>query len=202
MLDFIWVFLLLTGILVGIAGGNAGEIGNALLRSAGEAVTFCIGILGAVALWCGLMNILREAGLISFAARVLRPVIRRLFPETAGDREAEEQILTNLAANFMGLGNGATPSGIQAVAALQRHAGPGNPVASRSVCLFLVINSAAFQLVPTTVLALRAEAGASSPAAVMIPIWIVSALSLAAALLAYFAWEGLACLLKKGRAAR
>lgn len=200
VLDFIWVFLLITGILIGIATGNADQIGNALINSAGEAVSFCIGILGAVALWCGLMNILNEAGFIRFTAKLLRPVIRKLFPETAQDEEAERHILTNFTANFMGLGNGATPSGIMAVSALQRHAGENSPVASRSVCLFLVINSAAFQLIPTTIIAMRAQAGSASPAGVILPVWIVSIISLICAVLAFFVYERISGL-RKGRSA-
>lgn len=185
MLDIIWVVLLIAGIIAGIAGGRIDEIGKVIITSAGEAVEFCIGILGAVALWCGLMNILNESGFINFLAVLLRPVIRRMFPETEFNKDAERFIITNIAANFMGLGNGATPSGIMAVSALQDCAVGDKTCATKSVCLFLVINSAAFQLVPTTIIAMRAQAGSVSPAAVMIPIWIVSAISLAVGILSF-----------------
>ena len=190
MLNYIWVILLVTGISVGIANGRAAEIGEAIVNAANDAVVFCLGMVGIVAFWCGLIQILQDAGGVDRAARILRPMIRILFPETKHDPEAERQVITNITANFFGLGNGATPSGIAAVRQLQKTAVDlrrveKKEVASKSVCLFLVINSASVQLIPTTVIALRAAQGARNPADILIPTWIVSVISLLAGILVF-----------------
>ena len=142
-----------------------------LVDASNDAVTFCIGLLGVVSLWCGLMRIFQDAGGINFISKLISPVIRKLFPETRYNKEAEKHIVTNLTANFLGLGNGATPSGIAAVHELER-TNP-NTTARKSTCLFLVVNSACLQLVPTTIIALRNSFGAKNPADVLVPIWII-----------------------------
>lgn len=203
MLNYVWVVLLVIGITVGAVNGRMSAVSDALLASAEDAVNFCIGLLGVVALWNGLMQILHDAGAIRALARLCRPLVRKLFPETKQNPEAEKQIITNLTANFLGLGNGATPSGVAAVQALQKSNRPtADPspsavsrleengssksgVASSSVCLFLVINSAAVQLLPTTVIALRAAEGAANPADILLPTWIVSIGSLLVGVLSY-----------------
>lgn len=187
MLNYIWVFLLIIGIVVGAINGKIDAIGDSILQSSSDAVTFCIGLLGIVSLWCGLMQIFQDAGGINFISKVIRPIIKKIFPETKYSKEAEKQIITNLTANFLGLGNGATPSGMAAVKELQRI--NNKPQASRSICLFLVINSAAFQLVPTTIIALRAAQGARNPADILIPTWLTSIFSLIVGILIFFALD-------------
>lgn len=186
MLNYIWVLLLITGIVTGAVKGRIDAIGDSILKSSADAVTFCIGLLGIVSLWCGLMQIFQDAGGVTFISKMLRPIIRKMFPETKYSQEAEKQIITNITANFLGLGNGATPSGIAAVKELQR-INNNKKVASRSICLFLVINSAAFQLIPTTIIALRAAQGAENPADILIPTWLTSVLSLIVGVLVFFA---------------
>ena len=184
MLNYIWVGLLIIGIIVGIINGKIDVIGTALLDSANDAVTFCIGLLGVVTLWCGLMQIFQDAGGINFIARLIRPLIRLLFPETRYNKEAEKHIITNLTANFLGLGNGATPSGIAAVQELEKN--NTSKTALKSTCLFLVINSAAIQLVPTTIIALRSAQGAKNPADILIPTWLTSIFSLIVGVLVFY----------------
>lgn len=184
MLNVIWVVLLIIGILVGIANGKISEINSSLLSSAGNAVQFGIGIMGIICLWCGIMNIASDAGVVNVMAKLLRPVIHLLFPRTRRNKEAEKQVITNLIANFLGLGNGATPSGISAVKELQKST--GSDVAVKDVCLFLVINSAAIQLIPTTVIALRAASGAKNPADILIPTWISSISGCIIAIIIFF----------------
>ena len=186
MLNYIWAGMLIFGIGYGCYNGRLQEIGNALLESGGQAVTFSIGIIGVTAFWCGILEILNQAGGISFFSRILRRPIHRFFPESRHNPEAGKQIITNLTANFFGLGNGATPSGIAAVRELQKTQTNHKEIASRSICLFLVVNSAAFQLMPTTVLAVRTASGSTEAFDVIIPIWIASLAAFVTGIAVYF----------------
>ena len=181
MLNIIWVLLFLAGLITGILTGRINEVAQSILTSADEAVKFSIGLLGVVALWCGLIQILEDAGGVRAASKLLRPLITKLFPGTAGNEKAQSSIITNITANFFGLGNGATPSGIEAVGEMKNNI--------KDVCLFLVINAAGIQLIPSTVIAMRSELGASDPADILLPTWIVSMISLASALLIYFIYS-------------
>ena len=186
MLNYIWAGMLIFGIGYGCYNGRLQEIGTALLDSGGQAVTFSIGIIGVTAFWCGILEILNQAGGISFFSRILQKPIHRFFPESRHNPEAGKQIITNLTANFFGLGNGATPSGIAAVRELQKSQTHHRETASRSICLFLVVNSAAFQLMPTTVLAVRTAAGSTEAFDVIVPIWIASLAAFATGIAVYF----------------
>ena len=186
MLNYIWAGMLIFGIGCGCYNGRLQEIGNALLESGGQAVTFSIGIIGVTAFWCGILEILNQAGGILFFSRLLRKPIQKFCPESRHNPEAGKQIITNLAANFFGLGNGATPSGIAAVRELQKSQSHNREVASRSISLFLVVNSAAFQLIPTTVLAIRTAAGSQESFSVIVPIWIASLAAFATGVAVYF----------------
>ena len=193
MLNYIWAGMLIFGIGYGCYNGRLQEIGSALLESGGQAVTFSIGIIGVTAFWCGLLEILNQAGGINFFSRLLRKPIERFFPESRHNPEAGKQIITNLTANFFGLGNGATPSGIAAVRELQKaQPSQSKAVASRSICLFLVVNSAAFQLMPTTVLAIRTAAGSGEAFDVIVPIWIASLAAFVTGMAVYFLCQQMA----------
>ncbi|MBE7056287.1 MAG: nucleoside recognition protein [Ruminococcaceae bacterium] len=183
MLNAVWLCMLVVGIGYGCFNGTLSETGNALLESGGSAVTFVISIIGVTALWSGLLEVFQKAGGIVFFSRIIRKPIRFLLPGCKNNFEAEKQVITNIAANFFGLGNGATPSGIEAVKELQRYNGTDN--ATFSVGMFLVMNSAAFQLLPTTVLALRTAAGSNSPTDIIFPVWIASAASLITGIVVY-----------------
>ena len=177
MLNIVWMTLLGLGFFVGIINGNTEDVGNALINGATNAIEFSMGILGIVAFWCGMMNILQEAGAVSMMGKILSPVIDRLFPEAKNNLEVKENLISNISANFLGLGNAATPYGIKTVKLLQGYSSDPE-TAGKSVCLFLVINSAAFQLLPTTIIAMRARAGCSEPSSILLPVWIVSIISL------------------------
>ncbi len=184
MLNVIWCVLLMVGILCGIATGRTEAVTEAVVKSSQDAVTFAIGMIGICAFWCGLIRILEAAGGLSALQRMVKPVIVRLFPSARKDPETQQNILTNLTADFLGLGNGATPSGIAAVQGLSRLNGDQER-ASKDICLFLVLNTAALQLMPTTVIAMRAQLGSGSPMDILLPTWITSLGAVIMALLTY-----------------
>lgn len=186
MLNYIWMGMLIIGIGYGCFTGSLSEIGQALLESGGSAVTFALGIVGVTALWCGMLEVFQGAGGINAVSVLIRKIVLAVFPQCRNNPEAEKQVVTNIAANFFGLGNGATPSGISAVRELQKVHRGAPDTASPSVCMFLVVNSAAFQLVPTSILAIRTAAGSSNPSSVVVPVWIASAAALVTGVVVYW----------------
>lgn len=173
MLNYIWMGMLTTGFIIGIMNGRLEEVTQAAFTSAGKAVELAIGLLGILCLWSGLMRIAEKSGLIKTIAWLVNPVLRILFPQVKKNEKALGAIVMNLAANFFGLGNAATPLGIRAMAELQKVNG-NRDTASDSMCMFLVLNTSAIQLIPTTVIALRNDAGSGAPSEIMACIWISS----------------------------
>lgn len=173
MLNYIWVGMLLIGFAIGTINGKIEDVTNAAFTSAGGAVELCIGLLGIVCLWSGLMKVMERSGLINVIARLARPVIKLLFHEIKDNDKAVGAIVMNLAANFMGLGNAATPLGIKAMSELQK-VNRRKETASNAMCMFLVLNTSAIQLIPTTVIALRNDAGSTAPSEITVCVWIAS----------------------------
>lgn len=179
MLNIIWIAMLVIGLIVGMINGTIEEVTTAAFDAAGEAVTFCLGLMGILCLWCGFVRIAEAAGLMEGMARLFRPLIRKLFPDLAQDDGAVSAIVMNLAADMLGLGNAATPLGIHACkeikrAEQQRYGRKSLYAPTRSICLFLLLNTVSVQLVPSTVIAMRAEAGSVAPSDILVPVWIVS----------------------------
>ncbi len=189
MLNYIWMGMLIIGIGYGCFSGSLPEIGNALLESGGSAVTFALSIVGVTALWCGMLEVFQGAGGIRTVSRIVRKIVLKIFPQCVNNSEAEKQVVTNITANFFGLGNGATPSGIAAVKELQKSHRGDSDTASPSVCMFLVVNSAAFQLVPTSILAIRTAAGSQTPSDVVVPVWIASGAALFTGVIVYWLYR-------------
>ena len=173
MLNYVWMSMLVVGFVIGILNGKLEEVTQAAFSSAGRAVELSLGLLGIMCLWSGLMNIAEKSGLIKGIAWATRPILRLLFPQIARNNRALGAIVMNLAANFLGLGNAATPLGIRAMTELQK-ANSKSDTASDSMCMFLVLNTSAIQLIPTTVIALRSDAGSSAPSEITACVWIAS----------------------------
>jgi spore maturation protein A len=158
----IWTVLVAAAFLAAAVNGRMAALANAAFASATEAGTFALGLAGGMALWLGLMKVAEEAGLVRALARAARPVMRRLFPEVPADHPAMGAMLMNVSANVLGLGNAATPFGVKAMQEL----GTLNPrpgTASDAQALFCALNTASVQLIPATVITLRAAAGSRAP---------------------------------------
>lgn len=173
MLNYVWMGMLVVGFLLGILNGRTNEVVKAAIDSAGYAVQLGIGLLGILCLWSGLMAIAEKSGLTNMLARLSRPFLRLLFPEISGNNTAMGAILMNLSANFLGLGNAATPLGLKAMGELQS-VNRCKERATDSMCMFLVLNTSAFQLIPATVIALRTEAHSADPPEIIVTVWIAS----------------------------
>ena len=159
MMNYIWGFLILCGFGAFALSGDPAASVDAMLSGVSEALELCLALCPSFMLWLGLMNVAREAGLMEKLSRAARPLLKRLMPDSS---EAMAPITLNLAANFLGLGSAATPFGIEAMAELQKANRLGN-AASDDMCMFIALNSSAVELLPTSVLALRAAAGSTDP---------------------------------------
>ena len=171
---WIWTGIAVLSILCGLATGRGDLVAAAAVEGAQAAVELCVSIAGMLCLWTGVMEIMRRSGLAEGLSRLLRPVLSALFPQVSGDRGVMDSISANVSANLLGLGNAATPLGIEAVRRMERKS-PGT--ASDAMCMLVVCNTASIQLIPTTVASVRAAAGSSSPFDILPAVWLASALS-------------------------
>lgn len=179
----IWTALLALSVAVAAAKGRMPELTAAAMESAGRAVTLAIGLVGAMALWLGLMKVAEEAGLVALLARALRPVLRRLFPSVPRDHPALGAIVMNVSANVLGLGNAATPFGLKAMKALDG-LNPEKGTATDAQAMLCALNTASIQLIPASVIALRVAAGSRAPAEIIGATILASACGLVAAVTA------------------
>ena len=174
----IWTGMTALSLLCALAMGNQGELASAALDGAASAIELGISMAGVLCLWMGVMEVMQRAGLAEKLARLLRPILRRLFPDFAGDRGTMDTIAANVSANLLGLGNAL---GLEAARRMSRRT-PG--VASDSLCMLVVCNTASIQLIPTTVAAVRMAAGSATPFDILPAVWVTSALSVATGILA------------------
>ena len=170
----VWTGMVAVSVLCGLATGRGAEVAAAAIEGAGAAVELCLSIAGMMCLWSGVMEVMRRSGLAEGLTRLLRPVLRRLFPGCAGDRETMDSVAANVSANLLGLGNAATPLGLQAARRMGRNCGGR---ASDELCMLVVCNTASIQLIPTTVATVRAAAGSAAPFDILPAVWLASALS-------------------------
>lgn len=173
MINFIWLFLIVAGVLVAGATGQVDRITTALTDQATTATNLIIGLAGIMVFWMGMMNIAAKSGLTQVFARLLRPLVMRLFPDVPPDHPAAGAILLNVSANLLGLGNAATPLGLSAMQELQK-LNSEQETASPAMCTFLALNTSSVTLIPATVVALRAAAGSTSPADVVGPTFLAT----------------------------
>ena len=177
----LWTGMVAASILCGLAMGNGPAVAAAAMEGAAAAVELCLSMAGMLCLWMGVMEVMKRSGLSEGLSRLLRPVLKRLYPDFAGDRAVMDSISANVSANLLGLGNAATPLGVQAARLMSRRT-PGT--ASDSLCMLVVCNTASIQLIPTTVASVRLAAGCETPFDILPAVWLASALSVAAGITA------------------
>lgn len=168
MVSYIWLFLIIIGIGYSFLTGNLDIINDSILTNGGKALDLMVSILPIIVLWTGIMKIAEEAGLLRKFARLVDPVLSRLFPSVPKDNPALGFIASNIAANMMGLGSAATPFGLKAMSELQK-INDKKDTASVPMITFLVLNTAGVTIVPTTVLALRIAHGSANPSEIILP---------------------------------
>ena len=179
LLGYVLLGLYVLCTLLSIPLGGAAQAGAAVMEGASEAVRFCLGIAGGVCLWSGVLELMERCGLSQRLAGTLRPVLRKLFPRGTEDPAVLAALSENVSANLLGLGNAATPAGVRAARGLAARKGTED-----ELCLLVVLNTASIQLLPSTIATVRAAAGAASAFDILPAVWISSACSVCAGLLA------------------
>ena len=167
-MNFVFVFLLVAALLAGAFSGHMKDVGQGAMDGAAQGVSLAIGLVGVMALWLGLLKIAEKAGLVEKLSNLVKPIFRPLFPGVPDGHPALSSMVLNLAANMLGLGNAATPFGLKAMEELEK-LNPTPGTATNAQALFLAMNTAAIQLVPTTVIALRVSAHSKDPAEILLP---------------------------------
>lgn len=229
-MNIIWATMILIGVTYGTLTGQVEAVSEAVLNSAGEAVSLCVTMLGVMGLWMGLMEIAKDAGLIRAVSKRIQPLIYFLFPEIPKDHPAVEHITINFVANFLGLGWAATPAGLKAMEALadleeerrkepretavnqrgivtgghkkrQVRAMPGG-VSSNEMCTFLILNISSLQLIPVNVIAYRSRYGSTDPAAIVGPGIVATLVSTVVAVVFCKVMDGMAVHSKENNAGR
>lgn len=171
MMNYIWGGLMIVSLIVSVFTGRVEQTAAAAVSGAGDAVTLSVSLLGIMCLWTGISKIGEEAGLINVIAKVLKPILRLVFPKLDPDSKAFGSVVMNIVANLLGMGNAATPLGINAVRQL-KEISPHDSTASDDMCMLVVLNTASLQLIPTTLISLRQSYGSAAPGSVILPIWI------------------------------
>ena len=180
-MTIIWTGMIVISILCGLATGRGPMVAAAAVEGAAAGVELALSIAGMLCLWTGVMEVMRQSGLAEKLSRLLAPVLRRLFPQAARDRETMDAISANVSANLLGLGSAATPLGLQAA---RRLAAKSPGVASDCLCMLVVCNTASIQLIPTTVASVRLGAGCATPFDILPAVWLASAVSVTVGILA------------------
>lgn len=176
MINYIWFVMIFLGVLVGLLTGNGEGISKAVINSTDSTVSLIIGLVGLMCFWCGVMKVAEKSGFTNKLAKLLRPILKLIFKEAAKDEKALGAIVMNITANMMGLGNAATPFGIKAMQEMDR-LNKNKGTASNDMTLFLVLNSACIQLVPSTVISIRAAYNSNNPGMIILPAIIASTLA-------------------------
>lgn len=177
---WVWTGMIVLSLLFGILSGNLDAVANAALEGAQSAIDLSLSMAGMLCLWSGIMEIMNACGLSNGLARLFRPILRRLLPNACRDEKTLAAISANVSANLLGLGNAATPLGIQAARRMARGC---EGTASDELCLLVVLNTASIQLIPATIASVRAAAGCKTPFDILPSVWFASILSVAVGLL-------------------
>lgn len=173
MLNVIWPAFIIISFMYAIFTGRVNEINNGIFESVANAVELSITFLGTICLWNGIMEIVKRTTLMEKLTKLLNPIIKILFPELKNHQKAKEEISMNMIANILGLGNAATPLGLKAMKTMQKE-NPKKDTLSNSMAMFIVLNTASLQLIPTNVIAIRTSLNSENPTQIILPVWIAT----------------------------
>lgn len=182
MLNKIWPVFLIISFIYAIFSGKLPEVNNSIFESTSSAIELCLTLVGTMCLWCGMIKIVMNTSAVEKLIKILKPILRKLFPDIGEEDEAHKEISMNIIANLLGLGNAATPLGLKAMKSLQK-ANNNKRELSNSMAILIVLNTASIQLIPTTVIAIRTTLGSKNPTEMLVPIWIATIIAATSAIL-------------------
>ena len=173
MLNIVWPIFIIISFSYAIFCGNLNSLNAEIFSSLENAIKLSINLLGTICLWNGIMQIASKTTVIDKLTSFLRPIIRYLFPDLKKKPKIQKEISMNMIANILGLGNAATPLGLKAMKSMQEE-NEDKDVLSDSMAMFIVINTASIQIIPTTVIAIRNSLGSANPTSIVFPVWIAT----------------------------
>ena len=180
-MNYIFYGLIVISIITGALNGRLQEVVNSILTGAELSVKVAFSLIGVMAFWLGMMKIAQESGLVDFITKLIKPVTKRLFKDIPENSPAIGDIAMSFSANALGLTNAATPIGIRAMEELQKH-NKEKSTASNAMCMFLAMNTAGFQLIPATAIAVLIGAGAKNPTEIIAPTLLVTTIAFISAI--------------------
>ena len=173
MLNIIWPIFIGISFIYALVTGNVEKVSNGIFDSASSAVELTLTFFGTICVWNGIMNLAKKTTLMSKLTKMLQPAIKFLFPELKHNKQAKEEISMNVVANLLGLGNAATPLGLKAMETMQKE-NPKKDTLTNSMAMFIVLNTASLQLIPTNVIAIRSSLGSNAPSGVILQVWVAT----------------------------
>ena len=173
MLNIIWPLFIIISFIYAIFTGKIADVSNGIFESAESAVSLTVTFFGTICLWNGIMQIAKKTSLMKKLTKLFSPLISFLFPELRKNSKAYEEISLNMVANLLGLGNASTPLGLKAMETLQKENDKKDTL-SNYMAMFIVLNTASLQLIPTNVIAIRSSLGSTAPSNIIIPVWIAT----------------------------
>lgn len=171
MLNILWPVFIILSILFAVISGNVENLNKAISTSTEGAVSLTLTLIGTTCLWSGIMEIASNTKIVEYLARFLKKIIKYLFPDIDKNEKAQKKIIMNIIANILGLGNAATPLGLQAMEELQKDNIEKDKL-SNNMMMLIVLNTASLQIIPTTVIAIRASLNSEDPTKIIFPIWL------------------------------
>ena len=176
MLNIVWPIFIIISFSFAIFSGNLDKLNSSIFESTSDAINLSLSLLGTICLWNGIMQIASNTSIIEKLTRFLKPIIKFLFPELKNNLKIQKEISMNIIANILGLGNAATPLGLKAMNSMQKE-NKKKDTLTDSMMMFIVINTASIQIIPTTVIAIRNSLGSENPTAIVFPVWIATILA-------------------------
>ena len=173
MLNIVWPIFIIISFSYAIFFGNLNLLNVEIFSSLENAIKLSINLLGTICLWNGIMQIANKTSIIDKLTFFLKPIIRYLFPDLKNEVKIQKEISMNMIANILGLGNAATPLGLKAMKSMQEE-NEDKDVLSDSMAVFILINTASIQIIPTTVIAIRNSLGSENPTSVVFPVWVAT----------------------------
>ena len=168
---YLWTILILVSYIFSLVSGNISELNNSIFSSVSDVVKLSLTLVGNMCLWSGMIKIIQSTRIMSFFMRILRPLLNWLFPDAKNNEKAMEKLSINTVSNIIGIGNAATSAGLEAMEEMQKE-NKKKDTLTKSMVMLIVLNTASVQILPTTIMSIRASLGSQNPADVVVPIWI------------------------------